>query len=166
MGLFNLLKKKESSYVSDNNFPKELQQQIQTKQEELDKVLASDDLTPESLGNNHRRYHYKDVNIIVFWQYGGHYGKTCEDIGVRRGDVVDLLPPKNKTDDPEDIAVNWNGIDLGIMKNNRLRSMVHQWKNAGLPVLAIVSQVGGVNKLFIEFAFYGYPKTTNSTKEV
>lgn len=159
MGLFDFLKKKDSPLISNNDdFPEELQQQIHALQYEHDKVLASHDLTPESLGNTQRRYHYKDINIIVFWQYGGQYGKTCESIGVRRGDVVYLQPPQNKTDDPEDIAINWKGIDLGIMKQNRLRSMVHQWKSAGLPVLAIVSQVGGVHKLFIEFAFYGSPK--------
>lgn len=141
-----------------------LSEQIKVGQQELDLVNSSDDLTPPNLSGKNRRYHYKDVEIVVFWQFGGRYGTTCGDLGVNRGDVVSLQPPQERTDDPDDIAINWRGTDLGVMKNNRLRTMVHQWKDAGLPVLAIVSQVGGVHKLLIEFAFYGYPKSENKYK--
>lgn len=159
MGLFDFLKKERTIKVvrNDKGYD-DLERQIRVLEEERIKVSDSKDLTPDFIAGKKRKYHYKDVNIVLFWQYSGQYGKTGSSIGVKRGDVVDLRPPKDRTDDPEDIAINWKGIDIGLMKNNRLRGMVRQWKQAGLPVLSVVSQVGGEQKLFIEFAFYGAPK--------
>lgn len=144
---------------------KDINLAAQTKALEAERAAAksSSDITPESLIGKRRSYHYKDVNIYVLWKYGGRYGKSCESIGIRRGDAVELLPPKdpdiikNSGDDPESLAVVWHGIEIGTMKSNRLRSMVHQWKNAGLPVLANVSQVGGEQGIMLEFAFYDRP---------
>lgn len=160
MGLFDFLKKERTIEVIQNNKSyEELGRQIRDLEEERAKVADSKDLTPESIAGKKRKYHYKDVNIVLSWKYSGQYGETCSSIGMKRGDMVELLQPNCKTDDPEEITVNWKGIDIGVMKNNRLRSMVHQWKRAGYPVLSVVSQVGGEQKLFIEFAFYGSPKT-------
>ena len=162
MGMFDFFKKKtDDPLVEEVPIKKVLKQidnQVESLTKEREKVNSSDSLTPEFISNKKRRYHYKDVNVIVYWQYGGQYGKTCKSIGMKRGDFVELLPPQQNTDDPDDIAIKWKGIDIGIMKPNKLRSMVHEWKAAGLPVLAIVSQVGGEQKLFLEFAFYGFPK--------
>ena len=141
----------------------ELNTQIEALHSEREQALSSSDLTPETLMGKKRTYHYKDVNIWVIWKYSGAYGTTCKDIGIRRGHSVDLLPPKDPAvlesagNDPESIAVVWQGIELGTMKSNRLRSMVHQWKSHNLPVVAAVSQVGGEQKIMFEFAFYGKP---------
>lgn len=133
----------------------DIDNQIRALETESNFVKNAADLTPPEFHNQKRRYHYKDVQPVVFWQYGGRYGKSCESIGVKRGDPIRLTPPQQATDDPQDLAINWSGTDIGIMKNNRLRGMVHQWQAANLPVLAAVSFVGGESKLLIEFAFYG-----------
>ena len=158
MGLFDFLKRKPIGNGVESLPLDDLDRQIEELSKERETVNASDDLAPEILAGKKRRYHYKDVNIWIKWQYGGHYGKSCESIGMKRGDALDLMPPQEKDDDPETIAVCWKGIEIGFMKSNRLRSMVHQWKAAGLPVLAFVSEVGGEEKLYIEFAFYSAPK--------
>lgn len=157
MGLFDFLKRKPIDGVESLPLD-EFDQHIKELSKEREAVNAADALTPEVLAGKKRRYHYKDVNIWLKWQYGGHYGKSCESIGMKRGDVLDLMPPQEKDDDPETIAACWKGIEIGFMKSNRLRNMVHQWKAAGLPVLALVSDVGGEEMLYIEFAFYGAPK--------
>lgn len=161
MGIFGFHKKKDSiRVVSNKNGIKELNEQIAKLDAEHDQTINSTDLTPEAVSGKKRKYHYKDVAIWVVWQYGGQYGKSCESIGMRRGDVVELLPLPENDDDPESISVYWKGTHIGFMKSNRMRTMVHQWKDAGLPVIAIVSHVGGETKILLEFAFYGYiPKT-------
>lgn len=118
----------------------------------------STSLTPDIYSNLKRSYHYHDVNVWVKWQYSGHYGKSCSSIGMKRGDQIVLAPPKEPDDDCESISIYWKGIEVGHMKTNRLRSMVHQWQSAGLPVLAVVSYAGDSQDLMIEFAFYGSPK--------
>ncbi|MGM9593153.1 MAG: hypothetical protein ACI3U8_02250 [Candidatus Onthomonas sp.] len=167
MGLFDQLKKEmtgkaESGDIDDTIAS--LNAQVKALETERAEAKSSSDITPESLSGKSRSYHYKDINIRVIWKYGGQYGKTCESIGIRRGDAVDLLPPNDpdvieSTDgDPEAVAVVWHGIEIGTMKANRLRSMVHQWKAAGLPILANVSHVGGEQRIMLEMAFYGRPK--------
>lgn len=156
MGLFGFLKKKDPEA---EKLLETIKADIERQDAERAQICEMADLTPGSIAGKKRRYHYKDVNIWVKWEYGGHYGKSCESIGMKRGDALDLLPPKEKNEDPDAIAVCWKGTEIGFMKTNRLRSMVHQWKAAGLPVLAIVTQVGGEQKIYIEFAFYGAPKS-------
>lgn len=165
MGLFDAIKSLVPNKKNDMDATAtQIKAQIEARRSELEQVNTSADLTPETMMGKKRTYHYKDVNIWVIWKYGGAYGTTCEDIGVRRGHTVDLLPPKDPAilesagNDPEAIAVVWRGIELGSMKSNRLRSMVHQWKAQSLPVVAAVSQVGGEHKIMFELAFYGRPR--------
>ena len=155
MGLLGFLKKKDAEA---EKIMKGIQADLERQEKEREQINDMADLTPEVIAGKKRRYHYKDVNIWVKWQYGGRYGKSCESIGIKRGDALDLMPPQEKDNDPESIAICWKGTEIGFMKSNRLRSMVHQWKAEGLPVLAIVTQVGGEQKIYIEFAFYGSPK--------
>lgn len=131
----------------------------QILQREAEHSLAAElpDLTPASLNGNNRKYHYKDVNVWVRWEYGGQYGKSCESIGMKRGDALQLRPPKEKDPDPGSVAIYWKGTEIGYMKTNRMRDMVHSWHAANLPVLAVVSYVGGEEKLLVEFSFYGTP---------
>lgn len=160
MGLLSLFKPKKNlnkSGVESHPFD-DLDKKIKALSDERNKVNMYEDLSPEKLAGRKRRYHYKDVNIYIKWQYGGHYKDSCASIGMKRGDALELLPPAETNDDPEAIAVYWRNIEIGNMKSNRLRSMVHQWKDAGLPVLALVADVGGEEMLYIEFAFYGTPK--------
>lgn len=156
MGLFDFFKKKD---IQTKKSLKTTKSDIERQSKDCAHVIDMPDLTQESIAGKKRRYHYKDVNIWVKWQYGGQYGKSCESIGIKRGDLLDLKPPKEADGDPESIAVCWRGIEIGFMKTNRLRNMVHQWKASGLPVLAVVTKVGGDQKIYIEFAFYGTPKT-------
>ena len=166
MGIFDIIK--SLSTPNNDDKPDEIidviESQINALTEEREQVIASPDLTPESMMGKKRTYHYKDVNIWTIWKYNGSYGTSYQDIGVQRGNTVEPLPPKDSDilarigDDPEAIALVWRGIELGSMKSNRLRSMVHQWKEANLPVLAVVSQVGGEQKIMFEFAFYGRPR--------
>lgn len=129
---------------------------------------SSPDLTPEVLMGYSRKYHYKDVSVWIIWQYGGQYGQTCESVGIKRGDLLDLIPSSSdNSSDPNSISISWKEKHIGFMKENRMQKMVHDWKRAGLPVQAVVSFVGGESKLLVEFAFYGAPSTShpNTKKE-
>ena len=119
-------------------------------------VLAATDLTPEEIDGLARSYHYKDVNVWVDWRYGGQYGKNCASIGMRRGDMVELVPHRRK-DDPEQVSIRWKGMEVANMKTGRMRGMVRQWQAAKLPVRCVVAAVGGEQKLLLEFSFYGKP---------
>lgn len=133
----------------------DIDRQVSALNAESEFARNAEDMTPPEFHGHKRIYHYKDVQPVVFWQFGGRYGQSCQSIGMRRGDPIQLTPPQVKTESPQDLAINWRGIDVGLMKGNRLRDMVYQWRAAGLPVLAAVSFVGGESKLLIEYAFYG-----------
>lgn len=135
----------------------DIQRQLEAKDAEHKAAQSLPDLTPEALDGHPRNYHYKDVNVWVVWQFGGQYGKTCESIGIRRGDLLELGAPPKPDDDPDGVALFWKGTHIGYMKRNRMQDMVHEWKNAGLPIQAVVSYLGGESKLLVEFAFYGTP---------
>ena len=142
---------------------RKIDRQIEQLDKERDSVLSAPDLTPQEVDGHIRSYHYKDVNVWVNWQYGGVYGKSCASIGMRRGDLVELVPHRRK-DDPEQVSVRWNGVEIANMKTGRMRGMVQQWYAAKLPVRCVVSAVGGEQKLLLEFAFYGRPKFENKQK--
>lgn len=144
-------------YAATQSAYADLDRQIIQREAEHSLVNDLPDQTPASLNGVARKYHYKDVCVWVRWEYGGHYGKSCESIGMKRGDALKLLPPKEKDQDPGSVAIYWNGTEIGYMKTNRMRDMVHSWQAANLPVLAVVSYVGGEDKLLVEFAFYGCP---------
>lgn len=135
---------------------RQINKQIHTLEKERENVLTAQELTPPDLNGYSRTYHYKDVNIYVSWQYSGQYGKSCKSIGMRRGDGVQLKS-RRAEDDPEQVFVVWRDLEIGTMKSNRLRSMVHQWQAANLPLECVVAAVGGEQKLLLEFAFYGKP---------
>lgn len=137
----------------------DINRQIVQREAERAHVNELPDLTPVACDGHNRKYHYKDVNIRVRWEYSGHYGKSCQSIGMKRGDVLQLLPPKEKDQEPGAVAVVWKGIEIGYMKANRMQDMVHSWQAAKLPVLATVARVGGEEQLYIEISFYGSPKT-------
>ena len=152
MGLFDLIKAKIALH--------DLNKQGERKDAERTQVNEMVALTPSTYNCLKRRYHYKDVNIRIRWEYSGQYGKSCQSIGMKRGDVLQLLPPKEKDQEPGAVAVVWKGIEVGYMKANRMQDMVHSWQAAKLPVLATVARVGGEEQLYIEFAFYGSPPKT------
>lgn len=126
---------------------------------EAEHALAKEmpDLTPATKDGHNREYHYKDVNVWVRWEYGGQYGKSCESIGMKRGDQLQLRQPKEKDQDSGAVAIYWKNTEIGYMKTNRMCDMVHSWHTAKLPILAVVSYIGGEEKLLVEFAFYGKP---------
>ena len=130
-------------------------EQIARKEQETEAALAAEDLTPLTMNGKKRSYHYKDVHIQVSWRYSWRYGKTLSDLGMVRGSSVSLvLAPQD--DDPQCVKVCFNDIEIGILGISRLRSMVYQWKERSLPVLAVANSVGGEYKLLIELSFYGY----------
>lgn len=137
----------------------EIEREVATLEKERNQTLNSDDLTPKVLDGKERRYHYKDINIYVSWQFGGRYGKDCKSIGMKRGDELQLKLINNDPEDPEAVGVYWNHQRIGSMKSNRLRGMVRDWKAAKLPILAAASHVGGKQKLLLELAFYGAPQS-------
>lgn len=137
---------------------RKINRQIHRLEAEREAVVSAPELTPPEVDGYSRSYHYKDVNVWVNWQYGGQYGKSCADIGMRRGDVVELVPHRRK-DDPEQVSIRWHGMEVANMKTSRMRKMVRQWQKAKLPIRCVVAAVGGEQKLLLEFAFYGKPKT-------
>lgn len=161
MGLFDFFKKITEPTQKDNQTSRaisDINKQIDTLEKEREKVLSSDDLTPKAINGKDRQYHYKDVNIWVDWQFSGRYGKSCESAGMKRGDEVQLRLINNDPEEPKAVGVFWNKQKIGYMKSNSLRDMVRSWRASRLPIRAIISQVGGEQKLFLEFAFYGAPK--------
>lgn len=146
----------------------DVDRQIRAKESEHQAARSSQDLTPDDFMGYSRKYHYKDVSVWIIWQYGGQYGQTCESVGIKRGDLLDLIPSSSdNSSDPNSISISWKEKHIGFMKENRMQKMVHDWKRAGLPVQAVVSFVGGESKLLVEFAFYGAPSTShpNTKKE-
>ena len=130
--------------------------QVEQLSKEREKAVNSKDLTPDNFKGLTRSNHYKDVNVTIYWQYGGQYGKDCKSIGMKRGQHVELVPHPEE-EDPSNISILWKNKEIAKMKDNRLRGMVHQWFDRGLPVQCIVASVGGEQKLLLEFAFYGRP---------
>lgn len=152
MGIFDALREKQH----DKKVAKVISRQIKQLDKETDKVLASADLTPEEVNGHERKYHYKDVTPWIVWQYGGRYGKDCKSAGIKKGDMLDLIEEPTP-EEPDNISVYWKNNHIGYMKSNRLRNMIKQWRNNGLPVIARVSHVGGEHKLMFELSFYGSP---------
>ena len=134
----------------------QINRQVQKLEGERKAVLCASGLTPEEVEGLARSYHYKDVNVWVDWRYGGQYGKSCASIGMRRGDMVELVPHRRK-DDPEQVSIRWKGMEVANMKTGRMRTMVRKWQAAKLPVRCVVAAVGGEQTLLLAFAFYGKP---------
>lgn len=156
MGLLDVAKKAVKQAVSAATVT-ELEKQVAAAERERETVEAAPALAPETLGGKKRKYHYKDIAIWITWEYSGQYGKSCESIGMKRGDPVSLVPEPAEND-MEAISVYWKGKRIGAMKSNRLRGMVRAWMTDGLPVFCAVSSVGGQSRLMLEFAFYGYSR--------
>ena len=159
IGLLIAKKKKPQFFplIKEKKFLEAFKLLIQKESSFAPSVISSGALTPSSYSGLERKYHYTDVNIVVKWEYGGQYGQSCESLGIKRGDTVRLCKPSERADSPNDIAICWNKIEIGFMKANRLKDMVHDWRTANLPILTVVSSVGGEEKITIEFAFYGSP---------
>ena len=134
-----------------------LNKQLEEKAAARSEAQGNQELTPEVLEGKKRKYHYKDVEIRVRWEYGGRYGKTLKDLGVKPGDPVHLSPEPLE-DDPENVSVYWNGTKIGFMKTNRMRNMVSSWRAAGYPVAAFVNTLNDAFDVLLEIAFYGYVK--------
>lgn len=166
-GIRNKKRKAEENAKAYQSICDDIDRQIEAKQSERQATNSSPDLTPEVLMGYFRKYHYKDVSVWIIWQYGGQYGQTCESAGIKRGDLLELIPSSDNSSDPNSISIYWKEQHIGFMKENRMQGMVHAWKKAGLPVQAVVSFVGGESKLLVEFAFYGTPSTPhpNTRKE-
>lgn len=150
----------ETSGFGENSF----EAQARERQEERAAAEAADDLAPESIDGKDRRYHYKDVEIYVSWQYGGRYDGTLEGLGIKRGDPVQLVPAPTE-EDAENVSVVWNGTEIGVMKQNRMRTMVRQWREKGYPIFSAVNGLYPWHKAFFEIAFYGYVRRDADSAE-
>jgi hypothetical protein len=165
MGILgNFIRKKKEEAEQKKQFEegcKAVGEQIRKKEQETETALSAENLTPETMNGKKRSYHYKDVSIYVTWQYSGRYGKTLSDLGMKRGSEVSLiLDPQS--DDPECVRVCFNDVCIGNMRTSRMRSMVYQWNEKGLPIMAVANSVGGEYKLLLEIAFYGYVRKQKS----
>lgn len=150
----------ETSDTDENSF----EVQARERQEERAAAEAADGLAPESIDGKGRRYHYKDVEIYVSWQYGGRYDGTLEGLGIKRGDPVQLVPAPTD-EDTENVSVVWNGTEIGVMKQNRMRTMVLQWQEKGYPIFSAVNGLYPWHKAFFEIAFYGYVRKDADSAE-
>ena len=163
--VFGRKKEQENQAKQFDEAWKAIEEQIRQKEQETEAALVAEDLTPETMNGKKRYFHYKDVHIQVSWRYGGHYGKTLSDLGMVRGSSLSLiLAPQD--DDPQCVKVCYNDIEIGVLGISRFQSMVYQWKERSLPVLAVANSVGGEYKLLIELSFYGYvPKKKKKSEE-
>ena len=157
--MFNPFAKKQKSQPVEvrnaDDVARDLAKQIEDKRAAVATAEANPDLTPEVMDGQKRKYHYKGVEIRVHWQYGGRYGKTLKDLGVKRGDLVVLIPEPTE-EDPENVSVYWNRTLIGFMKGGRMRSMVADWRNAKKPVLSYVNDLYEWFDILLDVAFYGY----------
>ena len=132
-----------------------IDRQVAEKRAEMEKAESSPDLAPAALDGQKRKYYYKAVEMRVHWQYGGRYGKTLQDLRIKRGDQL-LLVPEPIENDPESVSVYWNNVLIGYMKGGRMRGMVADWYAAQKPVLAYVNGLYEWFDILIDVAFYGY----------
>ena len=157
--MFNPFSKKQKAKTVEirnaDEIAQDLTKQIEEKRAAAAAAEANPDQAPEAVDGQKRKYHYKGVEIRVHWQYGGRYGKTLNDLGVKRGDPVVLLPEPSQ-EDPDNVSVYWNGVLIGFMKGGRMRSMVTDWRNAKKPVLAFVNDLYKWFDILLDVAFYGY----------
>ena len=131
----------------------------------LKKIVSQPtEFTPSTFQGYDRSYHYTDVMVIVVWQFGGKYGKTCSSAGMWNGAELKLVPKKRR-EDPKTVYISWKNQMVGLMRGNRMRDMVHVWMAEELPVLARAYRVGGEDNLLLELAFYGKPKHHYDNKE-
>ena len=151
MGLLSKLKQQAEA----KRITAELDAQVARKKAEEAAAEAAPELAPEVLGGKKRKYHYKSVDIRVAWQYNGRYGKTLSDLGIVRGDLLQLVPEPQEND-PESVSVYWKNVCIGYMHGNRMRNMVIDWTSNGKPVAAYVNGLFPQYQILIEVAFYGY----------
>ena len=158
-----------SKQGSGNGQIKSADEIIAEKQAELDGVNNLPDLAPEEMNGLKRTYHYKDVKLVVDWNLTGGKGKkSVESLGIKRGDVLafDFTSDTiSGMEDPNNVAVMWNGVRLGDMKENRMREMVSDWVEVGLPVYCAMAKPSFDSHFYLEVAFYGKPKGFSATKE-
>lgn len=167
MGLFDLFRKAENSPSDITSKTEEekmfeegmaaLAEQIDERAAEREAAEAAEALAPEEIKGEKRKYHYKAVEITVYWQYGGRYGKSLASEGMKRGDTV-RLKPSPAEEDPKRVVVIWNRKTIGEMRANRMRDMVLSWQKAGLPIFSSVNGLYPWYKAFFEIAFYGSPQ--------
>lgn len=124
---------------------------------EIGVVRDLEALAPKEINGYPLEYRYPDADIWVDWRYGGHYGKSCKSIGMKRGDILELIPSPS-SEDPERVVIKWGNTEIGQMCINRKRGMVLDWMKEDLPVFSAVSFVSDESKPMIELAFYGKPK--------
>lgn len=146
MGIMDAVRKKR--------FWNSIDRQIKTKEAEREKAQSNESIAPPSIAGYSKKYHYKDVSVGVVWQYGGHYGKTLQDIGVKRGDRLHLIPEPSEEND-RDVSIYHDNIKIGYMYRNRMAAMVYAWSKRNLPIFAVVNSLGKEQRLIIEVAFYG-----------
>ena len=142
---------------------KSIDKQIKTKEHERATAQSNAPLAPDTIAGYPKKYHYKDVDIGIVWQYGGHYGKTLKDIGTKRGDRLYLIPEPTEESDRE-VSVYRDDIKIGYMKRNRMADMVYQWSKSNLPIFAAINHLGKEHKAIIEVAFYGAPSKKAQNK--
>ena len=131
---------------------------INTSPEE---ALSLPALAPDEMDGLKMTYHYQDVRLEVPWQIGGGYGQSTKSIGVKRGDRLEIVPNPttvNGEQDPHNISIMWKRTILGDMRANKLRTMVHSWLQAGLPIYCGVTMPSTDRRFYIEFGFYGKPQ--------
>lgn len=109
-------------------------------------------LAPEKYQGQKRKYYYTNVEISLFPNLPASFTRH----EIKRGHIVELKAPQLSTDDPNAMAVYWNGTDIGLLPKSSLRGMVHRFQEANQLVLAVVSQVSR-NQLLLELGFYGDP---------
>lgn len=176
MGLFDIFRKTEKEDNASRTAARKTEEdqmfeegmaalavQIEEKAAERESAEAAEALAPEEMKGEKRKYHYKAVEITVFWQYGGRYGKSLASEGMKRGDIVRLKHAPTE-EDPKRVVVIWGRKTIGEMKANRMRDMVLSWQKAGLPIFSAVNGLYPWYKAFFEIAFYGYVKKKQDQK--
>ncbi len=111
-------------------------------------------LAPKTLDKKKLSYHYVDVVLSVSEDL------INKALDTQRGDPLDIaLNPHNVAGeyDIDNVSVVWQGAILGDLPNNRLRMMVKEWLEAGLPVYCAISKSAG-KSILVELGFYGRPK--------
>lgn len=142
-------------------FSRKKQDKIDAFLSEYEKIQNAPQLAPNEINGLALTYHYKDVRIRAPYNLSGKYGeKSVAAIGARRGDMLTLVFDPRTVDgekDPLNVAVMWKKTKIGDMRNNRMRDMVHEWRQAKLPIFCAMAYPAPDRGFFLEFGFYGKP---------
>lgn len=166
LGIFVLAKgiKAKKAAAAAEAQTKSVEQFIADQTAEYAARNAAAPLAPEEIDGHKLKYHYTDVQLRVPWELSGRYdvkpANNVVDLGIKRGDALQFSFDPVTLDeevDPENVVIFWHNTKIGEMRKTRLRNMMKEWSDAGMPIFCAMFWPSKSSDFFIELGFYGRP---------